>query len=154
MEKLERRYFGQLQEPITPPNLIEVQVESYEEFLQRDVPPSKRKMTGLHAVFKEVFPIDSYDEKFTLDFVTYDVGDPKLTALEALREGETFSAPLYVTFSLKEEQGTKEERVYMGELPLMTRRGTFVINGAEAGSCQPAPPLARCLLRAQLSPEW
>tara|TARA_R110002096_G_scaffold159011_4_gene324611 strand:- start:20506 stop:24342 length:3837 start_codon:yes stop_codon:yes gene_type:complete len=131
MEKLERRYFGKLKEPITPPNLIEVQVESYEEFLQRDVPPSKRKMTGLHAVFKEVFPIDSYDEKFTLDFVTYDVGDPKLTALEALREGETFSAPLYVTFSLKEEQGTKEERVYMGELPLMTRRGTFVINGAE-----------------------
>ncbi len=131
MEKLERRYFGQLKEPISPPNLIEVQVESYEEFLQRDVPPSKRKMTGLHAVFKEVFPINSYDEKFTLDFVTYDVGDPKLSALEALQEGETFSAPLYVTFSLKEEQGTKEERVYMGELPLMTRRGTFVINGAE-----------------------
>ncbi|MEM7010268.1 MAG: DNA-directed RNA polymerase subunit beta [Verrucomicrobiota bacterium] len=129
---MERRYFGQLKEPISPPNLIEVQVESYDEFLQKGIPPSKRIMTGLHAVFKEVFPIDSYDEKFTLDFVSYDVGDPKLTALEALREGETFSAPLYVTFSLKEEGGdTKEERVYMGELPLMTRRGTFVINGAE-----------------------
>jgi DNA-directed RNA polymerase subunit beta len=131
MEKLERRYFGKIKEPISPPNLIEVQLESYEEFLQKDIPPSKRKVTGLQAVFKEVFPIDSYDEKFTLDFVSYEVGDPKLTSLQALREGETFSAPLYVTFSLKDESGTKEERVYMGELPLMTRRGTFVINGAE-----------------------
>ncbi len=131
MEKLERRYFGKITEPVTPPNLIEVQLESYEDFLQKDIPPSKRKVTGLQAVFREVFPIDSYDEKFTLDFVFYEVGDPKLTALQALREGETFSAPLYVTFSLKDESGTKEERVYMGELPLMTRRGTFVINGAE-----------------------
>ncbi|MBU6302609.1 MAG: DNA-directed RNA polymerase subunit beta [Verrucomicrobia bacterium] len=131
MEKLERRYFGKIKEPITPPNLIEVQLESYEDFLQKDIPPSKRKVTGLQAVFREVFPIDSYDEKFTLDFVSYDVGDPKLSALQALREGESFSAPLYVTFSLKDESGTKEEKVYMGELPLMTRRGTFVINGAE-----------------------
>jgi len=131
MDKLERRYFGKIKEPITPPNLIEVQLESYQDFLQKDVPPSKRKVTGLQAVFREVFPIDSYDEKFTLDFVSYEVGDPKLSALQALREGETFSAPLYVTFSLKDESGTKEERVYMGELPLMTRRGTFVINGAE-----------------------
>jgi len=131
MEKLERRYFGEITEPIVPPNLIEVQIESYEEFLQKDVPPSKRQLNGLQAVFKEVFPIVSYDEKFTLDFVSYEVADPKLTALQAMREGETFSAALYVTFSLKDESGTKEEKVYMGELPLMTRRGTFVINGAE-----------------------
>jgi len=131
MEKLERRYFGRIQEPVDPPNLIEIQIESYEEFLQQGVPPSKRKLTGLQAVFKEIFPIDSYDGKFTLDFVSYDVGDPKLTALQAMREGETYSAPLYVTFSLKDESGMKEERVYMGELPLMTRRGTFVVNGAE-----------------------
>ncbi len=131
MEKLERKYFGQITEPVEPPNLIEVQIDSYREFLQQDVPPSKRKATGLQAVFKEVFPIDSYDEKFRLDFVSYEVGDPKMTALESMREGESFSAPLYVTFSLTDESGTKEERVYMGELPLMTRRGTFVINGAE-----------------------
>ena len=86
---------------------------------------------GLDSVFREVFPIDSYDEKFTLDYSKYEVGEPKLTALESLRDGETFSAPLYVTFSLTDESGTKEERVYMGELPLMTQRGTFVINGAE-----------------------
>ncbi|MCP5538866.1 MAG: DNA-directed RNA polymerase subunit beta [Akkermansiaceae bacterium] len=127
----QRLYFGNIKEPVEPPNLIEVQLESYKEFLQQDVPPSKRVLTGLESVFREVFPIDSYDEKFTLDFVRYEVGEPKLTSLQALREGETFSAPLYVTFALKDETGTKEERVYMGELPLMTERGTFVINGAE-----------------------
>ncbi|MCB1087974.1 MAG: DNA-directed RNA polymerase subunit beta, partial [Verrucomicrobiae bacterium] len=127
----ERLYFGKIKEVIETPNLIEVQLESYKEFLQQDVAPSERSTIGLEAVFREVFPIDSYDEKFTLDFARYEVGEPKLTSLQALREGETFSAPLYVTFALKDETGTKEERVYMGELPLMTRRGTFVINGAE-----------------------
>ena len=129
--KIERLYFGKLKEVIETPNLIEVQLESYKEFLQQDQAPSERDPIGLEAVFREVFPIDSYDEKFTLDFARYEVGEPKLTSLESLRDGETFSAPLYVTFSLKDETGTKEERVYMGELPLMTRRGTFVINGAE-----------------------
>ncbi len=127
----ERLYFGKLKEVIETPNLIEVQLESYKEFLQQDLAPSERDPIGLEAVFREVFPIESYDEKFTLDFARYEVGEPKLTSLQALRDGETFSAPLYVTFSLKDETGTKEERVYMGELPLMTRRGTFVINGAE-----------------------
>ncbi|MFT4548169.1 MAG: DNA-directed RNA polymerase subunit beta [Verrucomicrobiales bacterium] len=128
----DRLYFGTIEEVLDPPNLIEVQIESYKQFLQRDEAPSKRKMTGLQAVFKEVFPIDSYDEKVNLDFVKYEVGPPKLTALEAQRDGESFSAPLYVTFKLKDEAvGTKEEKVYMGELPLMTQRGTFVINGAE-----------------------
>jgi DNA-directed RNA polymerase subunit beta len=82
-------------------------------------------------VFKEVFPIESYDEKATLDFSHYEIGEPKLSALEAQREGQTFSAPLHVTFQLREEKGTKEEKVYMGEIPLMTPQGTFVINGAE-----------------------
>ncbi|MEM0897819.1 MAG: DNA-directed RNA polymerase subunit beta [Verrucomicrobiota bacterium] len=127
----ERLYFGKIDEVIETPNLIEVQIDSYKDFLQLDSAPSKRKMTGLQAVFKEIFPIDSYDEKVTLDYVSYECGKPKITALESIRDGETFSAPLYVTFRLKDEAGTKEERVYMGELPLMTQRGTFVINGAE-----------------------
>ncbi len=130
-QPIERKYFGKIEEAIETPNLIEVQLDSYKEFLQQDIPPKDRKPIGLDAVFREVFPIDSYDEKFTLDYVKYEVGEPKLTALESLRDGETFSAPLYVTFSLTDESGTKEERVYMGELPLMTQRGTFVINGAE-----------------------
>ena len=127
----ERLTFGSIDEVIEAPNLIEIQIQSYADFLQQDTPPSKRKQIGLQAVFKEVFPIDSYDDKVTLDFVNYEVGKPKLTALQAIRDGETYSSPLYVTFRLKDEAGTKEERVYMGELPLMTARGTFVINGAE-----------------------
>src|SRR3989475_476727 len=127
----ERIYFGSIKEGIEPPNLIEVQANSYVDFLQKDVPYAKRKNQGLQAVFKEVFPIESYDEKAVLDFSHFDIGDPKLTALEAQREGQTYSAPLHVTFQLREEKGTKEEKVYMGEIPLMTPQGTFVINGAE-----------------------
>ncbi|MGI8481475.1 MAG: DNA-directed RNA polymerase subunit beta, partial [Chthoniobacterales bacterium] len=127
----ERIYFGTIKEGIEPPNLIEVQLNSYVDFLQKDVPFSKRKLSGLQAVFKEVFPIESYDEKATLDFSHYEIGEPKLTALEAQRESQTYSAPLHVTFQLREEKGTKEEKVYMGEIPLMTPQGTFVINGAE-----------------------
>ncbi|MBA2431873.1 MAG: DNA-directed RNA polymerase subunit beta, partial [Chthoniobacterales bacterium] len=127
----ERIYFGTIKEGVEPPNLIEVQLNSYVDFLQKDVPASKRKNSGLQAVFKEVFPIESYDEKATLDFSHYEIGEPKLSALEAQREGQTFSAPLHVTFQLREEKGTKEEKVYMGEIPLMTPQGTFVINGAE-----------------------
>src|ERR1700759_2404025 len=127
----ERINFGKLKEGAEPPNLIEIQLDSYIEFLQTDVALSKRKETGLQAVFKEVFPITSYDEKGTLDFASYEIGEPKLSIREAMREGQTFSAPLHVTFLLKEEHGTKEEKVYMGEIPLMTPQGTFVINGAE-----------------------
>ena len=127
----ERIYFGKIKEAIEPPNLIEVQLNSYVEFLQKDVPPGKRKEVGLQSVFREVFPISSYDEKVKLDFVSYEIGDPKLSALEAQRESQTFSAPLHVTFRLSDEKGTKEEKVYMGEIPLMTPQGTFVINGAE-----------------------
>src|SRR6476660_4748534 len=130
-ERAERIHFGSIKEGIEPPNLIEVQLNSYVDFLQKDVPLAKRKNYGLQAVFKEVFPIQSYDEKATLDFSHYEIGEPKLTALEAQREGQTFSAPLHVTFQLREEKGTKEEKVHMGEIPLMTPQGTFVINGAE-----------------------
>src|SRR6202044_2976208 len=127
----DRIYFGKIKEAIEPPNLIEVQLNSYVEFLQKDVSPGRRKNVGLQAVFREVFPIESYDEKVMLDFASYDIGEPKLSIREAMREGQTFSAPLHVTFRLKEEKGVKEEKVYMGEIPLMTPQGTFVINGAE-----------------------
>ena len=127
----ERINFGKIKEVIAPPNLIEIQLDSYREFLQTDLSPSKRKNMGLQAVFTEVFPIASYDGKTVLDFHNYDIQDPKVDWLECLREGMTYGAPLYVTFLLKEEAGTKEEKVFMGEIPLMTPQGTFVINGAE-----------------------
>ncbi|MFZ9919758.1 MAG: DNA-directed RNA polymerase subunit beta, partial [Terrimicrobiaceae bacterium] len=127
----ERIQFGKLQEAIEPPNLIELQVNSYNEFFQKDVPVSKRRNVGLQAVFREFFPIHGFEDKSSLDFVSYELGDSKMSALESQREGQTFSAPLYVTFRYKDERSTKEEKVYMGELPLMTPQGTFVINGAE-----------------------
>jgi len=127
----ERINFGRIKEVITPPNLIEIQLDSYKEFLQAEAAPSKRKNLGLQAVFTEVFPIESYDGKTVLDFHSYDIQEPKIDWLECLREGLTYGAPLYVTFLLKEEKGTKEEKVFMGEIPLMTPQGTFVINGAE-----------------------
>ncbi|MBI4327192.1 MAG: DNA-directed RNA polymerase subunit beta [Chloroflexi bacterium] len=128
---VERINFGKIKEVIAPPNLIEVQINSYREFLQADIAPSKRKNLGLQAVFTEVFPIESYDGKSVLDYHSYEIGEPKQDWLECLREGITYGAPLHVTFLLKEEKGTKEEKVFMGEMPLMTPQGTFVINGAE-----------------------
>src|SRR5438876_645788 len=128
----ERISFGKIKEIIAPPNLIELQTNSYRDFLQLEVSPSKRKNVGLEAVFTEVFPIDSYDGKCVLDYHSYEIGEPKSDWLECLREGITYGAPLYVTFVLKEEgKSAKEEKVFMGELPLMTPQGTFVINGAE-----------------------
>src|SRR5881397_4094713 len=116
-ERAERIHFGSIKEAIEPPNLIEVQLNSYVDFLQKDVPFGKRKNHGLQAVFKEVFPIESYDEKAVLDFSHYEIGEPKLTALEAQREGQTYSAPLHVTFQLREEKGTKEKRCTWAKSP-------------------------------------
>ena len=127
----ERIQFGKLKEAIEPPNLIELQINSYDEFFQRDVPVSKRRNVGIQAVFREFFPIHGFEDKSSLDFVSYELGEPKMSALESQREGQTYSASLYVTFRYKDERSTKEEKVYMGELPLMTPQGTFVINGAE-----------------------
>jgi DNA-directed RNA polymerase subunit beta len=127
----ERISFGKIQESIDIPNLIEVQLNSYMSFLQKTVAPNRRKNEGLQAVFNEVFPIESYDEKIKLEFVEYEIGEPKMNSLECQREGQTYAAPLYVTFRLREDKNTKEERVYMGELPIMSPQGTFIINGAE-----------------------
>ena len=128
----ERINFGKIKEIVIPPNMIELQTNSYAEFMQADVSPKKRnKFTGLESVFQEVFPIKSYDEKVELAYDSYEVGAPKVDWLECLREGTTYGAPLYVTFLLKDEgKSAKEEKVFMGELPLMTPQGTFCINGA------------------------
>lgn len=127
----ERIYFGKIREVIAPPNFIELQINSYKEFFQADVPAAQRKMVGLQAVFREFFPILGFDDKMSLDFVSYEMGEAKLDADESLREGETYCAPIYVTFRYKDEKSTRDEKVYMGEIPLMTERGNFVINGAE-----------------------
>ncbi|MCS7064367.1 MAG: DNA-directed RNA polymerase subunit beta [Methylacidiphilales bacterium] len=123
--------FGKLQEAIEIPNLIETQLRSYRELLQADVPPNKRKNEGLEAVFREVFPIESYDGKIKLEYVHYEILEPKTNPVDCLREGQTYSAPLYVTFRLRQENGVKEDRVFMGDIPLMTPSGSFIFNGSE-----------------------
>ena len=127
----DRTNYGKLVDIIDPPDLIEIQTNSYKSFLQMKTPPSKRKHVGMQAVFREVFPIESYDGQYALDFAKYEISEPKMSAIECIREGQSYSAPLYLTFLLREGEETREEDVYMGELPLMTPQGSFVINGAE-----------------------
>ena len=127
----DRTNYGKLVDIVDPPDLIEIQTNSYKSFLQMGIPPSKRKHVGMQAVFREVFPIESYDGQYALDFAKYEITAPKMSAIECIREGQSYSAPLYLTFLLREGEETREEDVYMGELPLMTPQGSFVINGAE-----------------------
>lgn len=119
------------EEIIDLPNLIEVQVKSYNQFLQADQIPEEREDVGLQEVFTELFPIKSYDEKTILEFVSYSLGVPKYAPEESIRRGITYSVTLKVKFRLTDETGIKEEEVYMGTIPVMTDKGTFIINGAE-----------------------
>ena len=127
----DRINFGKLKEVITPPNLIEIQINSYLEFLQKDIAANQRNPYGLEAVFSEVFPIESYDGRLVLEYVSYTIGDPKNTEIECIREGVTYAVPLYVKLRLREEDFIKDEEIYMGEIPMVTKRGSFIINGAE-----------------------
>ena len=127
----DRKNFGKLKDTLTPPNLIEIQINSYLDFLQKDEPIQDRKNDGLEAVFREVFPIESYDGRLVLEFVSYTIGEPKATEIECIREGVTYSVPLYVKLRLREEENIKDEEIYMGEMPMVTSRGSFIINGAE-----------------------
>jgi DNA-directed RNA polymerase subunit beta len=127
----ERINFGKLREVIQPPNLIELQISSYLEFLQKDTAEKQRKPYGLEAVFREVFPINSYDERLTLEYVSYSIGDAKSSEIECLREGTTYAVPLYVKLRLREEDFIKDEEIFMGDIPMVTERGSFIINGAE-----------------------
>ena len=113
------------------PNLIEVQIKSYGQFLQADVPPEERDPAGLQEVFQEIFPIKSFDEKTVLEYLSYSLGIPKYSPEECIRRGISFNVTLKVKFRLTDETGIKEEEVYMGTIPVMTDKGTFIINGAE-----------------------
>ena len=137
-----RKDFGRLTTVAPMPNLIEVQKTSYEQFLQREVQPELRTDTGLQEVFKSVFPITDFSERGTLEFVKYQFEEPKYDVEECQQRGMTFAAPLKVTLRLvvwdvDEDTGSrsirdiKEQDVYMGDMPLMTDNGTFVINGTE-----------------------
>src|SRR6478735_8225424 len=137
-----RKFFGKIQEVAEMPNLIEVQKASYDQFLLVQEPVGGRPDEGLQAVFKSVFPISDFSNTSMLEFVKYEFEPPKYDVDECRQRGMTFAAPLKVTlrlivFDIDEETGArsvkdiKEQDVYMGDIPLMTNNGTFVVNGTE-----------------------
>jgi len=137
-----RKDFGKIRSIFDIPDLIRIQKQSYDEFLQREVEPDRRREQGLQAVFRSVFPIADYNGNAELEFDSYHFGDPKYTVEECHDRGMTFAIPLKVTLRLVVYDHDKEARtrtireqrgqeVYLGELPLMTDKGTFIINGTE-----------------------
>ncbi|MGH8635859.1 MAG: DNA-directed RNA polymerase subunit beta, partial [Burkholderiales bacterium] len=137
-----RKFFGKIQEVAEMPNLIEVQKASYDQFLLVQEPVGGRPDEGLQAVFKSVFPISDFSNTSMLEFVKYEFEPPKYDVDECRQRGMTYAAPLKVTlrlivFDIDEETGAKsvkdikEQDVYMGDIPLMTNNGTFVVNGTE-----------------------
>jgi DNA-directed RNA polymerase subunit beta len=141
-QKRIRKNFGRIPEVAPMPNLIEVQRSSYDHFLQMGVMPEDRGNVGLQEVFKSVFPIRDFSERAQLEFVRYELETPKYDTDECQQRGITYAAPLKVTLRLvvwdvDEDTGSrsirdiKEQDVYMGDMPLMTRNGTFIINGTE-----------------------
>ncbi|WP_312785391.1 DNA-directed RNA polymerase subunit beta [Brevundimonas sp.] len=137
-----RHSFGRIPEAVKMPNLIEVQRASYEQFLQREVRSGLRKDQGIEAVFKSVFPIKDFNERAVLEYVSYEFEDPKYDVEECIQRDMTYAAPLKVklrliVFETEEETGArsvkdiKEQDVYMGDIPLMTDKGTFIVNGTE-----------------------
>nr|WP_293951289.1 DNA-directed RNA polymerase subunit beta [Sneathiella sp.] len=137
-----RKNFGTIQAATEMPNLIEVQKTSYDAFLMKDTPPEDRGDEGLQAVFRSVFPIKDFADTASLEFVSYEFEAPKYDEEECQQRGMTFAAPLKVTLRLivfevdpdteaKSVLDIKEQSVYMGDMPLMTDKGTFIINGTE-----------------------
>ncbi|OGQ69589.1 MAG: DNA-directed RNA polymerase subunit beta [Deltaproteobacteria bacterium RIFCSPLOWO2_12_55_13] len=137
-----RRNFGRIRKIIDLPYLIEIQKNSYDLFLQKDVLPNQRQGIGLQEVFKSVFPIKDFNETASLEFVGYSLGEPKYDVEECHQRGMTYAAPLKVTVQLvlwdvdpqtgsRTIKNVKEQEVYFGEVPLMTKNGTFMVNGTE-----------------------
>ncbi len=134
--------FGRIAAAVPMPNLIEVQKRSYDHFLQREVPEENRLDVGIQEVFKSVFPIKDFSGRGTLEYVRFEFEDPKYDVEECQQRGMTYAAPLkvilrLVVWDIEEETGArsirdiKEQDVYMGDMPLMTDNGTFVVNGTE-----------------------
>ena len=138
-----RKYFGQISEVIEMPNLIEVQRNSYEQFLNSNPPGSDSGLNikqGLFQVFDSIFPIKDFSEASELEFISFELDRPKYDVEECRQRGLTFAAPLRVKFRLiindidedtevKTVRSILEQDVYMGDMPLMTEKGTFVFNG-------------------------
>ena len=134
--------FGKIQSVLNTPHLLELQIQSYLHFLQKDIATAARADVGLEGVFRSVFPIHDFNKTATLEFVSYEIGQPKFDVSECLAKGLHYEAPVrirvrLVVFDVDEETGNrsirdiKEQDIYFGTIPLMTEKGTFIINGTE-----------------------
>ncbi len=135
-----RKSYGKIADATEMPNLLDIQLVSYDSFLQADIPPDQREMKGLHQIFTDIFPINDVKEMYKLEYVNYYLGQPRYTIDECRERNMSHAAPLRVTMRLisyagegdkKEVKDIIEQDVYLGELPIITQWGTFIINGAE-----------------------
>src|SRR5712692_6573103 len=124
------RNFGRIGDAVEVPPLTDVQIRSYDRFLQLDKPPEKRTPTGLEGVLREIFPIESYDKTISLDYLRYELGKPRYGPDECRQLRLTYGRPFRVWLRLNKEQPVEEE-VYLGDMPIMIGGGEFIINGAE-----------------------
>jgi len=128
---LKRKSYAKIEECFKLPNLLDIQLDSYRHFLQLDTPKTKRMNQGIESAFREVFPIETADGEYKLEYLTYSIGKPKYNIYECKKRGMTFAGALKVMMRLRSKTETKEQEVYLGEIPLMTETGTFIINGDE-----------------------
>src|SRR5438552_16853933 len=128
----DERNFGRFGDAVDVPDLTEVQTRSYDRFLQLDTPHEKRTAAGLEGVLQEIFPIESYDKKISLEYVRYELGKPRYDPDECRQLRLTYGRPFRAWLRLRKSDGTAaEEEVYLGDMPIMIGGGEFIINGAE-----------------------
>src|SRR5712671_1339036 len=129
----EVRDFSKRGDALPIPNLIDIQIESYQKFLQKDVDPTKRKNDGIETLLREVFPIESYDGNLKLEYVSYDLSEPRYTTDECRALRLTYGMPFRIQVKLhrKDDPEIKGDSIYLGEIPIMIGGGEFIINGAE-----------------------
>lgn len=137
-----RKSFAKIEKVMDIPNLMGMQKNSYARFLQENIPPEKREDIGLQAVFQSIFPIKDFSGTASLEFVRYTFGEKKYDMEECIQRGMTYEMPIRITvrlvvYAVDKETGTssirdiKEQEIYFGTIPLMTKKGTFIINGTE-----------------------
>lgn len=139
-QEIPRKSYGRIPDAVEMPNLLDVQLGSYRDFLQPNIAPDKRQTVGLQQIFEDVFPVSDVNEMFSLEFVRYKLGQPRYTIKECRERNMTHAAPMRATLRLISREGSGKDKtvkdvieqdVYLGELPLITDFGTFIINGAE-----------------------
>ncbi|MCJ7674180.1 MAG: hypothetical protein MUO33_03400, partial [Sedimentisphaerales bacterium] len=126
------RNFGKVRETVEVPDLVAIQRNGYERLLQKDLPPTQRKCIGLEALFREIFPIESYDKKMSLGYLCYELEKPHYTPIECRQLRLSYAYPLKISCRLRTDAGEDlaEQVIYLGEIPVMIGGGEFIINGA------------------------